>query len=74
MIDINIIVILLMINAIAVTILYNIIKTLKDQISQLTQFNREQIILNRHLVANMTKILNNEQVVQIPYYGEFGEA
>lgn len=74
MIDINIIVILLVINAIAVTILYNIIKTLKDQISQLTQFNREQIILNRHLVANMTKILNNEQVVQIPYYGEFGEA
>jgi hypothetical protein len=63
-----------MINAIAVTILYNIIKTLKDQISQLTQFNREQIILNRHLVANMTKILNNEQVVQIPYYGKFGEA
>jgi hypothetical protein len=74
MIDINIIVILLVINTIAVTILYSIIKTLKDQISQLTQFNREQIILNRHLVANMTKILNNEQVVQIPYYGEFGEA
>jgi hypothetical protein len=62
------------INTIAVTILYSIIKTLKDQISQLTQFNREQIILNRHLVANITKILNNEQVVQIPYYGEFGEA
>jgi|694.fasta_scaffold24878_5 hypothetical protein len=74
MIDINIIVILLVINTIAVTILYSIIKTLKDQISQLTQFNREQIILNRHLVANITKILNNEQVVQIPYYGEFGEA
>jgi hypothetical protein len=74
MIDINIIVILLVINSIAVTIIYSIIKTLKDQISQLTQFNREQIILNRHLVANMTKILNNEQVVQIPYYGEFGEA
>jgi hypothetical protein len=74
MIDINIIVILLVINTIAVTIIYSIIKTLKDQISQLTQFNREQIILNRHLVANMTKILNNEQVVQIPYYGEFGEA
>jgi hypothetical protein len=74
MIDINIIVILLVINTIAVTILYSIIKTLKDQISQLTQFNREQIILNRHLVANITKIVNNEQVVQIPYYGEFGEA
>jgi hypothetical protein len=63
-----------MINAIAVIILYNIIKTLKYKINQLKQFNHEQIILNRHLVANMTKILNNEQVVQIPYYGEFGEA
>jgi hypothetical protein len=63
-----------MINAIAVTILYSIIKTLKDQISQLKQFNHEQIMLNRYLVVNMTKILNNEQVVQIPYYGKFGEA